>query len=69
MRGLEKMVDNDRYCTDIIIQISAVQAALKKVSFTILERHTKTCVADSIKNSSDDELVTELMMVILQYAK
>lgn len=69
IRGLEKMVEDDRYCVDILIQISAVQAALKKVGFTLLERHTKTCVSHSIQSGDGEEMIEELMQVIQQYSK
>jgi len=69
IRGLEKMVDEDRYCVDILIQISAVQAALKKVGFALLERHTKMCVSHSIQSGNGEEMIEELMKVIQHYAK
>ncbi len=70
VRGLQNMVENDRYCVDILIQISAVQAALKKVGFTLLETHTKECVAQSIKDEdSSEEMLDELMKVIQLYGK
>lgn len=69
IRGVQKMVAEDRYCVDILIQISAVQAALKKVGFTLLEKHTKTCLADSIKSGEGEEMIDELMKVIQQYSK
>jgi CsoR family transcriptional regulator, copper-sensing transcriptional repressor len=69
VRGLQKMVEEDRYCVDILVQITAVQAALKKVGFSLLERHTKTCVADSIRSGNDEEIINELMKVIQQYSK
>ncbi|AQS55748.1 metal-sensitive transcriptional regulator [Novibacillus thermophilus] len=69
IRGLEKMVDEDRYCVDILIQIAAVQAALKKVGFSLLERHTKMCVLHSMESGNEDEMIEELMKVIQHYAK
>ncbi len=69
IRGLEKMVEEDRYCVDILIQISAVQAALKKVGFSLLERHAKMCVAHSIESGHGEEMMEELMKVIQHYAK
>ncbi|MGG3990210.1 metal-sensing transcriptional repressor, partial [Bacillus smithii] len=39
VRGVQKMVEDNRYCIDILVQISAIQAALKKVGFNLLERH------------------------------
>ncbi|MFD2617951.1 metal-sensing transcriptional repressor [Terrilactibacillus laevilacticus] len=69
VRGIQKMVEEDRYCVDILIQLSAIQAALKKVGFSILERHTKTCVADAIKEGQGDHHIQELISVIKQFNK
>ncbi|GAJ99744.1 MULTISPECIES: metal-sensing transcriptional repressor [unclassified Geomicrobium] len=69
IRGLQNMVQDDRYCVDILIQISAVQAALKKVGYSLLEHHAKTCVVHDIKNGKEEETLNELMKVIDQYAK
>ncbi|WLR58145.1 metal-sensing transcriptional repressor [Guptibacillus hwajinpoensis] len=69
IRGIQKMVSDDRYCVDILIQLSAIQAALKKVGYTLLERHTKTCVANSIQAGNGDEQIEELMKVIQQFSK
>ena len=69
IRGIQKMVGEDRYCVDILIQLSAIQAALKKVGYTLLERHTKTCVANSIKEGTGDDQIEELMKVIQQFSK
>lgn len=48
VRGIQKMIEENRYCVDVLIQISAVQAALNKVGFSLLERHTNHCVAKAI---------------------
>ncbi|MDP4549612.1 metal-sensing transcriptional repressor [Alkalihalobacillus macyae] len=69
IRGIQKMVGDDRYCVDILIQISAIQAALKKVGYSLLERHTKTCVASAIKEGNGDHHIDELMKVIQQFSK
>ena len=44
VRGIERMVDDDRYCIDVITQISAVQAALDKVALGLLDDHARHCV-------------------------
>ncbi|MFC7395363.1 metal-sensing transcriptional repressor [Scopulibacillus cellulosilyticus] len=69
VRGLQKMVEDDRYCVDILIQISAIQAALKKAGYSLLERHTKTCVASAIKEGEGEHHIDELMKVIQQFSK
>ena len=45
-RGVQKMVDEDRYCIDVLTQISAIQAALDKVALGLLDEHVKHCVVD-----------------------
>lgn len=69
VRGIEKMVDEDRYCVDVLVQISAAQAALKKVGFSLLERHTKHCVSHAIKSGDGDKAIEELMDVVKQFSK
>ncbi|WKB37248.1 metal-sensing transcriptional repressor [Terrilactibacillus sp. S3-3] len=69
VRGLQKMIEEDRYCIDILIQLSAVQAALKKVGFSVLERHTKSCVTKAIQAGHGDEQIEELIKVLKQFSK
>jgi len=69
IRGLQKMIEDDRYCVDILIQMSAVQAALKKVGFSLAERHAKMCVNHAVKEGHGDEYIDELMKVIQQFSK
>jgi DNA-binding FrmR family transcriptional regulator len=69
VRGLQKMIEEDRYCIDVLVQISAIQAALKKVGFNLMERHTKSCVVSAIKEGHGDHHIEELMKVIQQFSK
>lgn len=69
VRGIQKMVDDDRYCVDILTQISAVNAAMKKVSLQLLEDHSKHCVADAIKEGNGDQAIEELMSVVERFSK
>jgi len=67
VRGLSKMVEEDRYCIDIVTQISAVRAALRRVEEEVLRDHVAHCVEDAIAsgNKTDQrEKITELMEVI-----
>src|SRR2546430_11705902 len=63
VRGIQKMVDDDRYCIDVLTQISAIQAALDKVALGLLHGHARTCVlgADS---EIHDERTAELMAAV-----
>ncbi|MCL6518162.1 metal-sensitive transcriptional regulator [Alicyclobacillus sp.] len=70
VRGLQKMIEEDRYCVDILVQVSAVKSALHQVGLTILESHTRGCVADALANRDHgDEKIDELMDVIRQFTR
>ncbi|HET8980684.1 MAG TPA: metal-sensitive transcriptional regulator [Solirubrobacteraceae bacterium] len=58
VRGIEKMVENDRYCIDIITQISAVTTALESVAFKILDEHVNHCVTGALA-SGDEEIAAQ----------
>ena len=55
IRGIERMVNDDAYCIDVIKQIQAVQAALNKVSTLLLDNHLRTCVTTAIQGDDADE--------------
>jgi CsoR family transcriptional regulator, copper-sensing transcriptional repressor len=60
VRGIEKMVDEDRYCIDVLTQIAAIQAALDKVALGLLDGHARTCVL-GVEPELQDERTAELM--------
>jgi DNA-binding FrmR family transcriptional regulator len=61
VRGIERMVDEDRYCIDVVTQIGAVQAALDKVALGLLDDHARHCVVGGAAPGDPDELTEELM--------
>lgn len=61
--GIKNMLDDNRYCGDILIQLAAAQNALRNVGYIILEEHMETCVAEGIKNG-DDEVIAEAVELI-----
>lgn len=63
VEGIKAMLEENRYCSDILIQISAAESALRSLSYLILEEHFETCVSDKIK-SGDEEIVQETMELI-----
>jgi DNA-binding FrmR family transcriptional regulator len=63
VRGVQKMVDEDRYCIDVLTQISAIQAALDKVALGLLDGHARTCVIDADEDQRE-ERTTELMAAV-----
>lgn len=67
VRGIRKMLDESAYCTDILVQVSAVSAALNAFNKELLASHIKTCVAEDIKNGKEetvDELVATLQKLM-----
>ncbi len=68
VRGIRKMVEQDAYCTDVLIQVSAVNAALNSFNKVLLANHIRTCVAENIRNGND-EVVDELVTVLQKLMK
>src|SRR5215213_7370103 len=64
VRGVEKMVDEDRYCIDVITQISAIQAALDKVALGLLTQHADHCVVHGTAAATAEENVDEMMAAV-----
>jgi DNA-binding FrmR family transcriptional regulator len=55
IRGIERMVDADAYCIDLIRQIQAVQAALNKITTNVLDDHLRTCLTSAVRGDDADE--------------
>ncbi len=68
IRGVNKMIDDDRYCEDVLIQLSAIDSAIRSVSFYIMERHLKGCIASEIK-AGNDEAADELMTLLRRFTR
>ena len=67
IRGIKGMLEKNAYCTDILVQVSAVNAALNSFNRELLTEHIKTCVAEDIRNGKDDtidDLVTTLQKLM-----
>jgi DNA-binding FrmR family transcriptional regulator len=63
------MVEDDKYCIDIINQISAVKGALNKVALIILQNHVESCVTEAVKNEDSEEKIEELIETIQKFVK
>ena len=68
VRGLKDMLQRDAYCPDVLVQVSAVNAALNSFSKELLASHIRTCVADGIRQG-DGEVVDELVCVLQKLMK
>jgi DNA-binding FrmR family transcriptional regulator len=63
IRGLQKMINEDEYCIDVITQTSAIRNALKSVEDVLLEGHLSTCVIDQIKSGKQKKAIIEILKV------
>ena len=68
VRGLQRMVNEDVYCIDILTQVNSVTAALRAVGMGLLDEHVRHCVADSIAAGDGEEKVEELMAAVARFA-
>jgi len=64
VRGIEKMVEEDRYCIDVLTQIAAIQAALDKVALGLFDGHSRHCVLGGHGPGEPQELTDELMAAV-----
>ncbi len=68
-RGVTKMVEEDRYCVDVLTQIAAIQSALDAVALQLLASHTNGCVRTAIHSGDGDAAVDELMGLVKRFAR
>jgi DNA-binding FrmR family transcriptional regulator len=69
VRGLQRMVDEDTYCIDVLTQVNSVVAALRAVGMGLLDDHVRHCVAESIEQGTGDEKIEELMAAVARFSK
>jgi len=68
VRGIQRMVDEDQYCIDILTQLNSATAALKAVGMGLLDEHVRHCVKDSIDQGNSDEKVEELLAAVARFS-
>ncbi len=68
-KGIQRMIEDDRYCIDIIQQLSALSAACDEVSILILQSHVEGCVTNAIREQRGEEHIKELMETIRKAMK
>jgi DNA-binding FrmR family transcriptional regulator len=69
VRGVAKMVDEDRYCVDILTQISAIRSALDATAIRLLEDHTRGCVQKAIQSGEGNAAIGELMEIVTKFVR
>lgn len=69
VQGIQRMLQEDKYCVDVLIQIAAVRAALDKVGIILFENHTRNCLVKALEEGRQDEMVDELIKVLQKFLK
>jgi DNA-binding FrmR family transcriptional regulator len=69
VRGVARMIQDDRYCVDVITQLTAARAALNAVALRLLEDHTRGCVQSAIHGGHGDHAIGELMQVLRKFSR
>ena len=69
VRGVARMVEDDRYCVEVITQLAAVRAALDAVALHLLEDHTRGCVQSAIRSNRGEPAIGELMLLMRKFAR
>ena len=69
IRGILRMIEEDKSCEEVLIQIGSAKAALHKAGQVILEGHLHTCVLDGIREGNEDETINKLSNAIEQFSR
>jgi len=69
VRGISRMIVEDRYCIDVLTQISAVQSALDALALRLLEHHLRGCVQQAVRSGDGDPAIEEALGVIRKFAR
>lgn len=69
VRGLQRMIEEDRYCVDVLVQVAAVRAALNKVGMALFEGHARGCMQAAVRRGEGDQSVSELMEVLEKFVR
>ncbi len=69
IKGIQKMVDEDKFCGDILIQVAAARAALNSVGGLILENYMKNCLKHYLEGETEEEELDKLVDIMIKYTK
>ncbi len=69
VRGIQRMIEEGRYCIDVLTQLAAARQGLNRVGMLILDRHIKGCVINAIRSGEEERAVEELNQVLLRFIR
>lgn len=69
VKGIQRMVDSDKYCVDVLIQVAAVRAAINRVGTIVFEHHSRGCMRNAVENHDQEAAIEELIGVLTKFIK
>lgn len=69
VKGIQRMVDEDKYCVDVLIQVAAVRAAINRVGTIVFEHHSRGCMRKAVEDSDQEAAIEELVGVLSKFIK
>lgn len=69
VKGIQRMLNDDKCCVDVLIQIAAIKAAINKVGILIFENHTRECLTKALHENQEEKMIEELITVMIKFTK
>lgn len=69
VKGIQRMVNEDKYCVDVLIQVAAVRAAINRVGTIVFEHHSRTCMKSAVESDDQEAAIEELVGVLSKFIK
>lgn len=69
VKGIQKMIDDDKCCSEVMVQISAIRSAINRVGGLIMDRYIKDCLKESLGNGKNNEEIDTVIETIVKYVK
>lgn len=69
VKGIQRMVEADKYCVDVLIQVAAVRAAINRVGTIVFEHHSRGCIRNAVENKDQEAAIEELIGVLSKFLK
>lgn len=69
VKGIQRMVDSDKYCVDVLIQVAAVRAAINRVGTIVFEHHSRGCMRNAVEDNDKEAAIDELIRVLSKFIK
>ena len=69
VKGIQRMVEADKYCVDVLIQVAAVRAAINRVGTIVFEHHSRGCIRKAVEDKDQEAAIEELIGVLSKFIK